>query len=759
MNKVNGIILALGLMAALCGTASATQLYVDENGWWRDGGTFNTSSTPIQSAVNAADDGDSIFVYNGTYYKGGGVSITKDRITLQGEDANTTTIHGKWAAEKVVYVTADNVTVSGFTVTGTLASDAYGIYVTSADHCNILDNIVSDGDYGIYLNNSDYSIISYNNASDRKYGIYLNSCDNCLVDMNIANSNIHEDFDGGGYGIYLRHSSDNMLINNIANSNDALGIYLEYSSDNRLMNNIANSNGNGIRLYNSNNNNTLMNNIANSNIREGIFLGPSSNNNTLTNNTANLNGGYGIYLDDSNNNLMSNIANSNYIGIYLYSSSSSNTLTNNTANSNNYGIRLWSSSNNNTLVNNTANSNNYGIMLLSSCNNNTITGNIASNNNDGIHLESTSTNNNITENNITNNTQYGIYLDYSSDNEIYHNNFIDNDEQAYDHHGFNEWDNGSIIGGNYWSDHVCHGNPSDGTEPYTGIDTDAGAVDTYPFEEPDGWVTVYPPTLIYVPDDYAKIQWAVDNASVGDTIFVWNGSYVENVNVYKRLTLVGEGADVVTVTAADSGDHVFEVTVDCVNISEFAVRGATDGGAAGIRLDNVDYCNISGNNAYGNNNGIVLGGSSNNTLVSNTANSNSRGIHLDNTDNSNITCNWMQNNTQQGFYLTGGSTGNNISCNNIIENGDYNATSGGWEWQFYNDQSDAVEAKHNYWGAGMNNDTIDASIYDDEEGGWGEVEFYPFATGPVPCAPVPELPTVVLFAVGLIVLAGYARRR
>ena len=30
---------------------------------------------------------------------------------------------------------------------------------------------------------------------------------------------------------------------------------------------------------------------------------------------------------------------------------------------------------------------------------------------------------------------------------------------------------------------------------------------------------------IYVPDDYAKIQWAVDNASVGDTIIVRDGTY------------------------------------------------------------------------------------------------------------------------------------------------------------------------------------------------------------------------------------------
>jgi len=172
----------------------------------------------------------------------------------------------------------------------------------------------------------------------------------------------------------------------------------------------------------------------------------------------------GIVLrDSSNSKLRDNIANSNSHGIDLFGSSSC-ILEGNIATQNYVGISLYDSSNCN-LIDSIADSNGYG-----------------------IRLESTSTNNTVTENTLSNN-DYGVYHDYSSNNEIYHNNFINNNKQAYDHHGFNDWDKGPIIGGNYWSDHVCHGNPSDGTEPYTGIDTDAGAVDNYPFEDPDGWVT------------------------------------------------------------------------------------------------------------------------------------------------------------------------------------------------------------------------------------------------------------------------------
>ena len=107
--------------------------------------------------------------------------------------------------------------------------------------------------------------------------------------------------------------------------------------------------------------------------------------------------------------------------------------------------------------------------------------------------------------------------------------------------------------------------------------------------------------------------------------------------------------------------------------------------------------------------------SSNSTLSTNTVNSNDRGIYLSDSDNNILTCNLMQNNTVRGLYLWE-SIGNDISYNNIIENSNCNTETGGQEWNFYNDQYQPVEAKHNCWGAGMNNTMVDASIYDDEEG-------------------------------------------
>jgi len=102
------------------------------------------------------------------------------------------------------------------------------------------------------------------------------------------------------------------------------------------------------------------------------------------------------------------------------------------------------------------------------------------------------------------------------------------------------------------------------------------------------------------------IQAAVDAASSGETICVAAGSYTENVNVDKHLTLAGEGADVVTVTAASADGSVFCVTADYVNIFEFYVTGAIGSGNAGIYLNGSQYCNISDNNVSGNDCGIYL---------------------------------------------------------------------------------------------------------------------------------------------------------
>jgi len=169
----------------------------------------------------------------------------------------------------------------------------------------------------------------------------------------------------------------------------------------------------------------------------------------------------------------------------------------------------------------------------------------------------------------------------------------------------------------------------------------------------------------------APIQDALNNASSGDTICVNGGSYTETVDIATaHLTLAGEGAEVANVTAADSGDHVFEVTADYVNISGFNVTGATGIGKAGICLNGADHCNISDNTASGNWGGIYMKDSSNNILLNNTASDNEGdGIGIYDSSDNTLTGNTANSNCCGGIYLKFSS--NNILLNNTASNNDY----------------------------------------------------------------------------------------
>ena len=124
---------------------------------------------------------------------------------------------------------------------------------------------------------------------------------------------------------------------------------------------------------------------------------------------------------------------------------------------------------------------------------------------------------------------------------------------------------------------------------------------------------------IYVPDDYSTIQAAVDAASPGDTILVASGNYTENIDVSTaNLTIQSEnGANSTIVQAANTTDHVFEVTADYVNLSGFAITGASEGGVAAVYLQGVASCSVSHNIFSNNWVGVFLLNSNGNAVEQN----------------------------------------------------------------------------------------------------------------------------------------------
>ncbi|MFZ3382604.1 MAG: NosD domain-containing protein [Candidatus Methanoperedens sp.] len=170
--------------------------------------------------------------------------------------------------------------------------------------------------------------------------------------------------------------------------------------------------------------------------------------------------------------------------------------------------------------------------------------------------------------------------------------------------------------------------------------------------------------------DYTRIQDAINASSNGDTITVAAGTYNENVKVNKSVSLVGAGADVTIVQAANSINHVFNVTANTVNITGFKVTGTIGSGKAGLYFNGINYANISNNNISKNSYGLRLESSSNITFTNNMVYLNDGlGIFLESNSYNNLFANnTVRLNADHGVYLVEGySLGVNTFINNTVD--------------------------------------------------------------------------------------------
>ena len=98
--------------------------------------------------------------------------------------------------------------------------------------------------------------------------------------------------------------------------------------------------------------------------------------------------------------------------------------------------------------------------------------------------------------------------------------------------------------------------------------------------------------------DFTKIQDAIDDASSGDKIRIWAGNYTENVDVDKRLEVIGNytnGQHMTTINGNWTGD-VLSVTAKYVVLEKIRVinSGNNSGWSnhdEGISIED-DWCEI-----------------------------------------------------------------------------------------------------------------------------------------------------------------------
>jgi len=185
--------------------------------------------------------------------------------------------------------------------------------------------------------------------------------------------------------------------------------------------------------------------------------------------------------------------------------------------------------------------------------------------------------------------------------------------------------------------------------------------------------------------DYTHIQWAVDNASEGGTVYVEAGVYQENVVINKTLSLIGESRENPRMIGNGSG-NILEIMAGWVNITGFNITNKHDVsgdipdnmGLTGVAICiNSNYCgsntyNVRENNCrieyntcYGNHAGIHIKYSNKNIIANNFCTSNRYGILLDGDWNT-VEHNYCSDN-RYGISLPG-SNENLIAANTCNSN-------------------------------------------------------------------------------------------
>jgi parallel beta-helix repeat protein len=555
-NSVSGVVVMLFLISVLTAFNVQTVKASSQTIYIRADGSIDPPNAPISSLDNVTYTFTSNVV-NDT------IVVERDNIVVDGAGY---TLQGNGTGTGIDLSGRSNVTIKNTEI----KSFVNGIYLRYSNNNTISGNNIANNGRGFWLLGSSNNIIDGNNMTENtSYGFEFDSSSNNTISGNdITNSRIgihldrsskntfrNNDASKNKYNFDVRGSSLSHYIQDIDDSNTVDGKPVYYWVDRRdvavsldagwvalinctrmtVKNLDLTNNGQGVLLAFTINSTISKNNIKSNLI--GISLYDSSNN-TINGNNITEKNGRGIFLDESSNNTVSgNYIANNLIGIELHWFSNNNTVSGNDITGNDDGIYLYWSSNN-TVSGNHITNNVYGIYFV--C----------------FWTQSICSNNSIYENHITNNV-HGIWLSYSSNNKIYHNNFIDNIDQASVTAGYtNVWDDGFPSGGNYWSDHVCAGNPSDGSQPYI---IDANNTDHYPFQHLIGW----PPNSLAVLSPQ-NTTYATSSVPLNFTIIKpasWIGYSLDgqlNVTITGNTTLSGlsDGSHSLIVYANDTAGNM-----------------------------------------------------------------------------------------------------------------------------------------------------------------------------------------------------------
>ena len=605
-------------------------IYVDDDAVPPYDGTLEHPYPSIQDGIDNAFDGDTVFVYSGTYYEN--VKVNKS-IILMGEDKKTTNIDFQKDYFKSIEIKASGTIVKGFTIK---RSNSVGGIEISSNNIKITDNIITENLDGIYIPN----------------GINVTISDNIIA---------YNYWDG------ISITSNNIKIkDNIIAYNKDHGIEIG-GSDNVLQDNQLSSNGgNGIRIHNIENI-TIGNNVISSNIEAGINLGKFKN---------------GV--------IYSNTIRKNYYGIYASKIPSVNV--DNIIFHNNFvdtkyrhvrdcGDNQWD---------NGTEGNYWDIFDEPS-------EGAYDNNNDGIidlpyyidggdnldryplkkpynyiHYEKPVISITSPPEELIIKGTYSITGTAADDGYIF-------DVQIKIDDG--NWE--SVTGISNWIYNW------DSTTVNKGIHTIYARCNDYEGYSDIAKVTVFTNNteVVYIDDDFNNMTygWQIDHfnrildgidvISKNGLVYVFNGSYYENVIIEKSLSLIGENKNTTFIEGHTSGDSI-KIVADGVTIRNFTLQNCYNNSGVSIFSNDIHVadCIIQGNHR-----GISAPSEDinfrnvrieNNTIINNNCNCNipfNGGIRIYSSEKIVIANNVIRNNGRHSILIRG--SGADRISNNILEGG------------------------------------------------------------------------------------------
>ena len=162
--------------------------------------------------------------------------------------------------------------------------------------------------------------------------------------------------------------------------------------------------------------------------------------------------------------------------------------------------------------------------------------------------------------------------------------------------------------------------------------------------------------MIYVDSrggtDYSNIQDAIDASLDNYIIFVFNGTYFENIVIDKAIKLIGEDTNTTIINGNGEGDVIYVSSDGKLNITGFTIVN-------------------SGNDGYPNYDAGIDIRSNHNVLVHNNFSNNFFGLFSNDIRYNNFSKNTFSLNSDCGMFLNSNSDLNIIYRNNIINNFNY----------------------------------------------------------------------------------------